>query len=36
MQSAQGIYVTDIEGNTFIDGISGMYFRNAGFGLLPR
>jgi len=32
MASAQGIYVTDIEGNTYIDGISGMYFRNAGHG----
>jgi adenosylmethionine-8-amino-7-oxononanoate aminotransferase len=32
MASAEGIYVTDVEGNTFIDGISGMYFRNAGHG----
>ena len=32
MDSAQGIYVTDVEGNTYIDGISGMYFRNAGHG----
>ena len=30
MESADGIYVTDIEGNRYIDGISGMYFRNAG------
>ncbi|MCH8116310.1 MAG: aminotransferase class III-fold pyridoxal phosphate-dependent enzyme, partial [Chloroflexi bacterium] len=32
MESADGIYVTDIEGNRYIDGISGMYFRNAGHG----
>ena len=32
MESAEGIYVTDVEGNTYIDGISGMYFRNAGHG----
>ncbi len=32
MESADGIYVTDIDGNRFIDGISGMYFRNAGHG----
>ena len=24
MESADGIYVTDVEGNKFIDGISGM------------
>ena len=32
MASAEGIYITDVEGNTYIDGISGMYFRNAGHG----
>ncbi len=32
MASADGIYVTDVDGNTYIDGISGMYFRNAGHG----
>ncbi|MDP7090960.1 MAG: aspartate aminotransferase family protein, partial [Dehalococcoidia bacterium] len=32
MESAEGIYITDVEGNKFIDGISGMYFRNAGHG----
>ena len=32
MESAEGIYVTDVEGNRYIDGISGMYFRNAGHG----
>jgi putrescine aminotransferase len=32
MASGDGIYVTDIEGNRYIDGISGMYFRNAGHG----
>ncbi|MCH8116027.1 MAG: aminotransferase class III-fold pyridoxal phosphate-dependent enzyme, partial [Chloroflexi bacterium] len=32
MASADGIYVTDLDGNTYIDGISGMYFRNAGHG----
>lgn len=32
IDSSDGIYVTDIEGRRFIDGISGMYFRNAGHG----
>ncbi len=32
MESADGIYVTDIEGRRFMDGISGMYFRNVGNG----
>ena len=32
MASAAGIYVTDLDGNRYIDGISGMYFRNAGHG----
>ena len=32
MASAEGINITDIEGNTYIDGISGMYFRNVGHG----
>ncbi|MBM3959019.1 MAG: aspartate aminotransferase family protein [SAR202 cluster bacterium] len=29
---SKGIWVKDIEGREFIDGISGMYFRNAGHG----
>lgn len=32
MSSADGIYVTDINGRRFLDGISGMYFRNVGHG----
>lgn len=32
LKSAEGIRVTDLEGRTFIDGISGMYFRNVGHG----
>ena len=32
IDSANGIYITDTEGNTYIDGISGMYFRNVGHG----
>ncbi|MBI4305362.1 MAG: aspartate aminotransferase family protein, partial [Chloroflexi bacterium] len=29
---SNGVWVKDIEGREFIDGISGMYFRNAGHG----
>ena len=29
---SDGIYVDDIEGNRYIDGIGGMYFRNTGHG----
>ncbi|MBI2965672.1 MAG: aspartate aminotransferase family protein [Chloroflexi bacterium] len=29
---SKGIWVKDIDGREFIDGISGMYFRNAGHG----
>ena len=32
MESAEGIYVTAMDGKKYIDGISGMYFRNAGHG----
>ena len=32
IDSSDGIYVTDIEGRRYIDGISGMYFRNVGHG----
>lgn len=32
LTGSQGIYVTDIEGRQYIDGISGMYFRNVGHG----
>jgi len=32
MKSSEGIYITDFDGNRYIDGISGMYFRNAGHG----
>ncbi|MDG0866571.1 aspartate aminotransferase family protein [Candidatus Lucifugimonas marina] len=32
MESAEGIYITDVEGNRYIDGISGMGFRNVGHG----
>jgi adenosylmethionine-8-amino-7-oxononanoate aminotransferase len=32
MESAHGIYVKDVDGNEYVDGISGMYFRNAGHG----
>ena len=30
MESSEGIYISDVEGNKYIDGISGMYFRNVG------
>ncbi|MBA31341.1 MAG: hypothetical protein CL748_02275 [Chloroflexi bacterium] len=30
MESSEGIYISDIQGNKYIDGISGMYFRNVG------
>ena len=29
---SDGIYVNDMEGNRYIDGIGGMYFRNVGPG----
>jgi len=32
IQQAEGIYFTDATGRRFIDGISGMYFRNVGYG----
>ena len=32
MQSAEGVHVTAMDGKRYIDGISGMYFRNAGHG----
>ena len=32
MKSAEGVYVTAMDGKKYIDGISGMYFRNAGHG----
>ena len=32
LSGSHGIYIKDVEGNEFIDGISGMYFRNVGHG----
>lgn len=32
MESAEGIHVTAADGKRYIDGISGMYFRNVGHG----
>ena len=32
IESGEGIYIKDVEGNSYIDGISGMYFRNVGHG----
>ena len=32
IESGKGIYIKDVEGNSYIDGISGMYFRNVGHG----
>ncbi len=32
IERGEGIYVDDIDGNRYIDGISGMYFRNVGHG----
>ena len=32
LTGSDGIYVDDIEGNRYIDGIGGMYFRNTGHG----
>jgi putrescine aminotransferase len=32
MDSAEGIHVTSMDGKKYIDGISGMYFRNVGHG----
>ena len=31
-ERGEGIYIWDVEGKRYIDGISGMYFRNAGHG----
>ncbi|MFW6174334.1 MAG: aminotransferase class III-fold pyridoxal phosphate-dependent enzyme, partial [Chloroflexota bacterium] len=30
--ASEGVYVTDIEGRRYMDGIGGMYFRNTGHG----
>ncbi|MEE8363033.1 MAG: aminotransferase class III-fold pyridoxal phosphate-dependent enzyme, partial [Dehalococcoidia bacterium] len=32
LTKSSGIYVEDMEGNRYIDGIGGMYFRNTGHG----
>lgn len=32
MDSAEGVHITAMDGKKYIDGISGMYFRNAGHG----
>ena len=32
VERGEGIYVWDVDGNRYIDGISGMYFRNTGHG----
>ncbi len=32
IERGEGIYVYDLEGNRYLDGISGMYFRNVGHG----
>ncbi len=32
IERGEGIYVYDLEGNRYVDGISGMYFRNVGHG----
>ena len=32
IESGDGIYIKDLEGNKYIDGISGMYFWNVGHG----
>ena len=32
LTGSDGIYIEDIEGKRYIDGISGMYFRNVGHG----
>ncbi len=32
LKEGKGIYVWDEEGNRYLDGISGMYFRNIGYG----
>ncbi len=32
LKEGKGIYVWDQEGNKYLDGISGMYFRNIGYG----
>ncbi len=32
LEKGEGIYIYDVEGNRYIDGISGMYFRNTGHG----
>ncbi len=32
VERGDGIYIWDVDGNRYIDGISGMYFRNVGHG----
>lgn len=32
VERGEGIYIWDVDGNRYIDGISGMYFRNTGHG----
>ena len=32
VERGDGIYIYDVDGNCYIDGISGMYFRNTGHG----
>ena len=32
VERGEGIYIYDVDGNRYIDGISGMYFRNTGHG----
>ena len=32
VERGDGIYIYDVDGNRYIDGISGMYFRNTGHG----
>ena len=32
VERGEDIYIWDVDGNRYIDGISGMYFRNTGHG----
>ena len=32
IKSSEGIYLNSVDNQQYIDGISGMYFRNAGHG----
>lgn len=32
IERGEGIYIYDVDGNRYVDGISGMYFRNVGHG----